>query len=218
MLRARHLRRSRLGLQSDYVVRGASVTQNRPTAGLDLSYDFPSGVYLSGSTLGAVPAHGDLGFVGLIGDIGYAKRLNLDLSIDGGVTRTEYIYVGQYGYSRGYTEIYGGLSSRHLSGRLYFSPDYYRSGARTLYGELSGNIGFVAGIRLNAHLGALEYLEQPAGLPPARPQYDWLVGASRQLGAFDLRLAVSGGGPSQPFLYYQPHAKTQVVVGAGFTF
>ncbi len=208
----------RLGLQSDYVVRGASVTQNRPTAGLDLSYDFPAGVYVNGSAFGALPTDGRLGFVGLIGDVGYAKRLNLQVSVDGGVTRTEYVNVGRYGSSTGYTEIYGGLSARHLSGRLYFSPDYYHSGARTLYGEVGGNIGFLAGIRLNAHLGALEYLEQPRGLPPARPQYDWLVGASRQLGPFDLHVAVSGGAPNQPFLYYQAHPKTQAVVGAGYTF
>jgi uncharacterized protein (TIGR02001 family) len=184
---------------------------------LDLSYDNPSGLYLNGSAFGALPGRGAPGLAGIIGDVGYARRLNTLLSIDGGVTRSEYIAVGHGGYSVGYTEIYGGMMSRHLYARLYYSPDYFQSGARTLYGELNGHTDFVADIRLNAHLGALGYVEHARGLPPERIQYDWLVGASRQFGPVDFHLSLSGGGP-EPQYYDQPHPQTEVIAGASYTF
>jgi len=208
----------RLGLQSDDVVRGLSVTQNRPVASLDLSYDSPAGVYLNGSSFGALPQSGRQGRVGLVGDVGYARRLSAQLSVDGGVTHTEYMDVGNRSFSTGYTEIYAGLASRRLSARLYYSPDYYSPGSRMLYGEIGGNIGVMAGIRLNAHVGSLQYLTRPPGVPPAPTRYDLLVGASRQFGPVDVRLAVSGGTPNQPPDYRLPRFRTQVVVGAGYTF
>lgn len=208
----------RFGLQSDYEVRGASITHGRPVADLDLSYDLPLGFYMDGSAFGALADGRYPGLVGLIGDAGYAQRLNAQISVDGGVTRSQYIDVAKNGYSNGYTEIYGGLASRHLLVRLYYSPDYFRSDVRTLYGEIGGNIGFVAGIRLNAHLGSLDYLDRPAGFPPPRTQYDWRLGASRQFGAFDLHLSISGGGPNQDYQYQEPRAQTEVIGGAGYTF
>jgi uncharacterized protein (TIGR02001 family) len=208
----------RIGLQSDEVVRGVSVTQNRPIGSLDLSYDFPTGFYANGSTFGALSQSSRPGLVGLSGDVGYARRLNLQLSVDGGVARSQYIGVGSNGYSTGYTEVYAGLTSRHLSARLYYSPDYYANGSRTLYAEVGGNIGVIADIRLNAHVGTLQYLARPAGAWPAHTRFDWLIGASRQFGPADLHLAVTGGGPNQPSAYRLPRFGTRVVVGAGYTF
>lgn len=185
---------------------------------LDLSYDLPAGVYLNGSAFGALADRAHTGLVWITGDVGYARQLNLQLSVDGGVTHSEYVDLGKSRYNTGYTEIYGGLASHHLSARLSYSPDYFLSGARTLYGEVAGNIGLAAGVRLNVHLGSLEYLDRPAGLAPARTQYDWLIGGSRQFGAFDVRMGVSGGGPRQSYGYDLPRAQTEVVVGAGYTF
>jgi uncharacterized protein (TIGR02001 family) len=208
----------RIGLQNDYVVRGISVSQGRPVATLDLSYDFPSGIYLNGSSFAAPAQSGYTGLVGLIGDIGYARRLNQQLSVDGGVMRTEYVDVAETRYSTGYTEIHAGLSSRHLTARLYYSPEYYARGSQTLYGELGGDMALAWDVRLNAHVGALQYLTRPGGFWPAHTRYDWLVGASRQFGPADLHLAVSGGGPNQPAAYRLARFGTRVVVGAGYTF
>ena len=207
----------KLSLQSGYEVRGYSVSRGRPVGVLDFSYDDSSGFYLSQSTFGALPDHDDPGLLGLIGDAGYARRLNSQLSIDGGIDHSEYIYAGSQHLHFGYTEIYAGLSLPHLSAHLSYSPAYFRSGAKTLYGEVEGNMGAFAGVRLNAHLGFLGYLAQPNS-GGARGQYDWRFGASRQFGAFDLRAAVSGGGPD-PDPYVQPrHSKTAITVGAGYSF
>ena len=208
----------KLSLQSDYQVRGYSVSRGRPVGILDLSYDTASGVYLNGSAFGALPDGDNPGLLGMIGDIGYARRLSSALSVDGGVTRSEYVAVGAGGYHTGYTEVYAGLSTRRLSAHLYYSPDYFRAGSKTLYGDLSGNIGLVADVRLNAHIGMLTYLDwyRPAPLP--KTQYDWRIGASRQFGAIDVHAALSGGGPSPQFYDGKPHSKTEFIVGAGYTF
>ena len=208
----------KISIQSDYQVRGYSVSQGRPVGVLDLSYDDPSGVYLTSSTFGALPDDYEPGELGLIGAVGYARRLNAALSIDGGVTRSEYIGIGSGGYHTGYAEIYAGLSTRHLSFHLSYSPDYFRTDKKTLYSDLEGNIGTFAKIRLNAHFGVLTYVERPA-YPASRPaQYDWRIGASRQFGAFDIHAALSGGGPGQDVYDQQAHTKTAFTVGAGYTF
>jgi uncharacterized protein (TIGR02001 family) len=212
---------SRVSLQSNYEMRGISVTDGRPVGGLDLSYDFTSGVFLSGSAFGALSDHDHPGLAGFIGDAGYARRLGLSLSADVGVTHTEYVGIGRGGASTGYTEIYTGLAWRHLSARLYYSPDYYQSGAQTLYGELAGNIGLVAGIRLNAHVGALGYLQAGAGAPQNYVRYDWLIGAARQFGAIDVHVSLSGGGPNAHYAYEPrevPRYGTVFILGIGYIF
>ncbi len=208
----------KLSLQSGYEVRGYSVSHGRPVGVLELSYDDPSGIYVSASSFGALPNHDDSGLLGLIGDAGYARRLSPGISIDGGVDHSEYIYPGPGGFHLGYTEVYAGLSLPHLSAHLSYSPAYFRPGAKTLYSEVEGNMGAFAGLRLNAHLGVLTYLASPAGQATPRGQYDWRIGASRQFGAFDLHAAVSGGGPDPDHYDLQPHSKTTFIVGAGYTF
>ena len=64
----------KLSLQSDYQVRGYSVSRGRPVGILDLSYDNPSGLYLNGQVFGALPDDYNSGLLGTIGDIGYARR------------------------------------------------------------------------------------------------------------------------------------------------
>ena len=208
----------KLSLQSNYQVRGYSISQGRPVGVVDLSYDFASGVYLSGQVFGALPNDYNPGLLGTIGDIGYARRLNDILSVDGGVTRSEYFNIGPGGYHTGYTEIYAGLAMRRLSAHLYYSPDYFRPGSKTLYGDIDGNVGLIADVRLNAHIGALDWVGWTSPRPLPRTQYDWSVGLSRQFGAIDLHAALSGGGPSPQFYAGQAHGKTTFIVGAGYTF
>lgn len=203
-----------LTVQSDYEVRAYSVSQGRPVGILDLSYDDPSGFYLSDSTFGALPDHDNPGLLGLVGAAGYAHRLNTLLSVDGGVTREEYIGIGSGGYQAGYTELYAGLSTRNLSAHLAYSPDYFHTGIKTLYSDLEGNLGTVADIRLNAHIGMLNYIDRPG----ARTQYDWRVGASRQFGVINVHAALSGGGPNPDFYDGDAHSRTEFIVGAGYTF
>lgn len=177
-------------LQTDYRVRGYSVSDGEPAASLSLSYDDPSGVYLGGAVIGTL-SDGEPELLGVQGNVGYAVRLGPDLSVDAGVAKTQYFY--GYGTSRNYdyTEVYLGLALPLVAARLSYSPDYYRNGTETLYAELDGGIEPAPGWFLSAHAGVLSYLDTPPAYLPERT-YDWRIGATRQLGRWGVHLDLSG--------------------------
>lgn len=207
-----------MAVQNDYRVRGYSVSDREPVAILSLSYDHPSGFYLSGTAIGSLAFSGARLPLGTIEEVGYARRLAPTLSIDGGVTRSDFSQLYGYRAHYGYTQAYVGLIGKFVSGHVYYSPDYYRRGVSTLYGEVDGTIEWVAKVRLNAHLGYLDYLHAPSAYGPEQDQYDWRIGASRPFGPFDVHAAVTGGGPGPDYDYGRLRSKTALVVGASWTF
>jgi uncharacterized protein (TIGR02001 family) len=210
-----------LAVQNDYEFRGYSLSDHRPVLMLDLSTEQPVGVYANGSAIGALGAHDEAYWLGWIANAGYARRVVPQVSLDAGVTHFEYREPdARYG-SVHYTEAYVGLLTRHLSTHLYYSPDYFTRGASTVYGEVNGGVTAPAQLRLNAHVGYLDYLTQP--YPSWRPrmpnQFDWRVGVARRLGPIDLHAAVSGGiadyTPQGP---QQLRIGTALVAGASWSF
>ena len=190
-------------MQTDYRIRGYSISDGQPSASLSVSYDDPSGVYLGGSAVATI-RDGDPELLGIQANLGYAMRLSPTVSIDGGVSRTQYFY--GYGTSRNfdYTEIYLGLALPIVAARLSYSPDYYRDGTSTLYAELDGGFEPAPDWFLSAHVGALTYLDTPPVFLP-RTRYDWRLGASRQLGRFAVHVDVSGRILGEPNGYF-PYA------------
>lgn len=177
-------------LQTDYRVRGYSVSDGEPAASLSVSYDDVSGAYLGGAVIGTV-RHGEPALLGVQGSAGYAIRLSPTLSIDGGIAKTQYFQ--GYGTSRDYdyTELYVGMALPSVSARLSYSPDYYRNEAQTLYAEADGGFEPAPLWFISAHTGLLTYLDTPPAYLPKRI-YDWRVGASRQFGPYGLHLDLSG--------------------------
>ena len=177
-------------LQSDYRVRGYSVSDGEPTASVSLSYDDPSGFYLGGSAIGTL-RDGDPELLGIQGSAGYAVRLTPTVSIDGGVARTQYLY--GYGTTRDYdyTEVYLGVAVPNVTARLSYSPDYHRAAMQALYAEVDGGFEPAPGWFLSAHAGALAYLDMPPAYV-AKRRYDWRLGVSRQFGRFGVHFDVSG--------------------------
>jgi len=208
----------KLTLQNDYQLRGYSLSARRPVAVLDLSYEHPSGLYVNESTIGLLEHDGDPALLGVVGNVGYARRMGPEVSIDGGVTRSEYYQ--RYGVreSAGYTEVYLGFIAHRIASHLYYSPDYFYSGVSTLYGEVEGAVEPVPKLHLSTHVGLLSYVAMPAGYSRPSNQYDWRVGLSREFGVFDLHAAVSGGGPGDDYYGGGRHGKTAFVVGGGWTF
>jgi uncharacterized protein (TIGR02001 family) len=204
-------------IDSDDRFRGHSVSSGNPVATASLDYDDASGFFIDGSVTGVLS--GDRpGVLGVQGNIGYATRLSSKLSMDLGVLRSQYTpsYTGDR--AAHYTELYLGLTRRSLSSRVYFSPDYFRSGISTLYGEIEGAIEPRRNWHLTAHVGGLLYLSRPAPYANRRNQYDWRLGVSRQLGAFELHLNLSSGGPGQDYYGGQPRSRTALVIGATYSF
>ena len=171
---------------TDDRLRGYSLSDGRPVGILDLSYDDQSGLY--GTVSGSIVASRGEGLepLALILNAGYAKRLSSGLTIDGGVTHSEY---SRYSYrvaARSYSEAYAGLSGKLLTARIYVSPDYLRHG--TIYGEINGNLPLDASLRLSGHVGLL--------VPFGRNAYDeygndvdWRIGVARQFGSVTVQAA-----------------------------
>lgn len=177
-------------LQTDYRVRGYSVSDGEPVASVSVSYDDVSGAYLGVSVIGTL-RDGEPALLGLQGSAGYAMRLSPRLSIDGGVAKTQYFY--GYGTSQNYdyTEVYLGLALPNAAARLSYSPDYYRNGAQTLYAEVDGGFEPAPDWFVRAHAGVLTYLDTPPAYVPKR-SHDLRIGASRQFGQYGVHIDLSG--------------------------
>lgn len=179
-----------LELQSDYRTRGYSLSDERPVATVNLGYDDLSGFYLGGS-LSGVWSQGRPQPFAARGYVGYALRLNRSLSADAGVIQTHYGPSNTFGRSIDHTEFYVGVSSANISSHVFYSPDYYGTGHATLYGQIEGNVELLPALVLNAHLGHLEYLDQPAYYNiPSRQ--DWRFSAVRLFGRTSVSLGLSG--------------------------
>lgn len=184
-----------VGVQNDYRYRGYSLSDRDPVATVAVSYDDPSGVYVGGNLVGTFD-DGEPALVALQGTLGYATRLSSELSLDAGVSRTEY---GSYvlGGDVDYTELYLGLASRNVTARVRYSPDYYRDDWETLYVELDGGVEVAPDWFVSAHTGQLTYL---GDISPylARHIYDWRLGGSRKLGPYGFHLELSGRLAKRP--------------------
>ena len=195
-------------VQTDYRVRGYSVSDGEPTASVSVSYDDPAGFYLGGLAIGRI-RDGDPVLLGFQGGLGYAVRLAPRLSLDGGIARTQYLY--GYGTSRNYdyTEAYLGLALPSVSARLSYSPDYYSEDTPTLYAELDAGFEPAPDWFLSAHAGALTYLDG-APLYSSRTRYDWRLGASRQIGSYGIHLDLSGRIVGEPGGYALPYSLSRL--------
>lgn len=206
-----------VGLESAYRVRGHSVSAGHPVATLDLSYDDKSGVYLgAGGTV--VLTGGDPGLLAVRGDIGFAKRVAPRLTVDLGVTHTQYTERRGLSQTVGYTELYAGVTRGVLSSRLYYSPNYLGAGIGTLYGEVELAIEPVRNWSLSGHAGKLAYVANRPSYAGRAGQYDWSLAASRRLGAVDAHVAVSGGGPGRDYYLSSLHRRTAVTAGVSYSF
>jgi uncharacterized protein (TIGR02001 family) len=202
-----------LGLQSDYRYRGLSLSNGRPAATFDLSYDHKSGFYAGGSTV-ATDINGQVRSLGYIEYLGYASPRIKGVSWDVGVDNQDLAYY--YGERRiplRYAEAYVGVVGDFLSAHLHYSPNYLRQGYGSLYAEVDGTVKPADNWRLFAHLGT----SIPVGDTEGRRQrWDARAGVARQLGPFELQASVVAVTPSPPAL--TPQGRATLVVGASWFF
>lgn len=184
-------------------MRGYSLSGGRPVVSLDLSYDDASGIYVAASGSSVATAHDGVQALGLQETIGYARRLK-SATLDLGVVNSGYTRHWSGGRSTHYVEGYFGIVTKDWSSHLFYSPDYYRTGAATLYGEIDGVIRLRTPWRLNGHIGKLWRLD---GAPPSGPRShtDWRVGVSTRIAGVELQIAQTGGGPQSD--YYQGRSR-----------
>lgn len=204
-----------VAIDSDYRLRGYSLSNDRPAVSAQLTYDDQSGLYFSLSALGEL-GHGGQ-FLGVIADAGYAKRLNEHVTIDAGVLRSQIRSPVSYLPGYKYTEVYAGAYVGPVVGRIYYSPDYRTGGLSTLYGELEAGFEPARNWRVSAHVGLLAYLNSKDFYHGGDTHRDWRIGVSRQFGNFEIHSALSGGKPYE-YSGFRVHKKVAATVGASFSF
>lgn len=207
-----------VSVATDDIFRGHSLSEGRPIATASVSYDDPSGLYAGGSATGVDTAESGIQLLGVQGYAGYARRIGTGTTIDTGVTHVRYSRYFSGNASADYTEFYIGLITNHISSHVRYSPDYFRKGVSTIYGDVDGVIQSFTGWRLNGHAGVLVQADGPHEPGVARTRYDWRIGVSRQLGPLDLQLAWAGGGPGRDYYADRPRGHSTVVLGASIIF
>ena len=173
-------------LVSDYRYRGISLSDGQPTAQLSIAYDRPDGWYTGAfaSRVQFRPRSSDE--TQLLTYLGYARRTGGGLSWELGA---EYAaFTGRYDYD--YPEVYVGLASDRIGGRIYYARRYYGMDAPQVYAELNGAHELSDRLRLLAHLGWSRHNGSGrTTYGTDRHRFDARLGIGAVLDGFDLQLA-----------------------------
>ena len=197
---------------SDQRFRGYSLSDGRPVAILDLSFDSSNGFY--GALSGSVVASRE-GLRPLSGTVnaGYARRLGSRFTGDVGVIHARYSHYSGLASGRAYTEVYGGLSGKHVGTRLSVSPDYVGTAGWTVHGEINGHFDVTPTLLADGALGALLPVGGGAYKGSSRAQWDARVGLTRRLGPISLHAALTARAKGPDIYAGRNHRRTALVVG-----
>ena len=207
-----------LSIRSEDRLRGHSVSEGRPTMALDLSYDHPSGFYLDVIVRGVLARHEAPRLLAAEENFGFAKQLRSNLSIDIGLTNSDYSKYYNGLRTAHYQEYYVGIITKQLAAHIHYSPRYFGLRVATLYGDVDGAIPLNEKWRLTAHLGVMWQLSGDTPANIGRTHYDYRVGAAVRCGAVDLFAEWTGGGPDHDYYAHEVHSRNALVAGATLTF
>ena len=185
-----------LSLQSDYRVRGVSVTDREPALSLNLSDDLESGVYFGGSAIAQHTSSEGLRQLGHTEYLGFARRARNGVAWDVGVSNQDLEIYASRGFHLKYTEVYAGLSNGSLSSHIYYSPNYVRNGVSTLYLDLNGVWRPADNWRVSSHAGIWRPLDGWSGSPNRRQRYDVRVDLVRQFRRGEISLGWTTATPA----------------------
>ena len=217
LLGSSHAAAAQLGavvsVYSDLRFRGYSLSDARPVAIVDLSYDAPSGVYgaLSGSVV-AARGEGPRP-LGITLNGGYSTRIGPGLSADAGVIHSRYSHYSDLASGRSYSEVYAGLAGKSVGVRLSISPNYIGTADWTLHAEVSGHADLDSRLFLDGALGILVPLEGRGYRGAALPEWDARLGLARRLGPISLHVAATARGSSADVYAGRRHGRTALILG-----
>ena len=169
---------------SDNRVRGVSLSDGKPAAQLDVSYDHDSGWYAGAFGSNVKFYRGSPQESELIGYAGYARRLERGWSVDAGLSRATFIGDADYDY----WELHAGVTSEAVSARLHFSPNYFGQSIHTVYGELNGSYRLTDRFKLIGHAGLLQAFAGATDRAGSHPHADLLAGIDIRAQPFTLQV------------------------------
>jgi uncharacterized protein (TIGR02001 family) len=182
-------------LESEYRFRGVSLSNSRPVVSVSAAYDHPSGAYAGVSALGQDTAHDGLRTLGFLEYAGYAIRPTpTGPSFDIGVDNENLSEYTTREYRLAYTEVYAGASYGGVSSHVYYSPDYFKSGAGSIYIDLNSAYRLNDDWQLTAHGGVSTPMGRYAYLSKYE-HYDLRFGVSRRFRNLEAQVAWTGGWP-----------------------
>ena len=197
---------------SNDLYRGLSLSDGQPAADLTLTYDGAGGVYLGASAVGeTVPRRGPRA-LGAIVYLGHAGRVQAGGDLDVGLQIVDYRTYGAYAGDHDAAEVYAGWVRGPVNAYLHYSPDYFNTGARTLYEDLNGATPLARRWRLFGHAGVLTPL---GGGRVGRALYDVRVGVSAAFKGGEAQLSWTTTGPNPG--RGGPYAQGAGVVAVGLT-
>lgn len=203
-----------VSLLSDLQFRGYSLSEGRPVAILDFAYDQPSGFYADVSGTGVLRDGGPAP-LGLQLTGGYARRLKSGTTLDFGLTQSTYSNYSSAARGNSYAEVYAGIARGALSSRLFLSPHYFERGRWSAYGELNASVSPARRWNLDGHVGLHLPLRAPAG-EGYRPEVDWRLGLTREIGRLSLHAAWSAGAPGRDYYRGRHRSRSALVLGASW--
>lgn len=201
-----------VSVESDYRLRGVSLTDRRPAISLGFTYDHPSGAYAGASVVAHDVDGGRL--LGHMEYVGYAARGRGGYDWDVGVNNQDFVPYGPQRFHLRYSEAYVGVSKDDLSAHLYYSPNYLPSWGTTAYLDLNGVVRPAADWRLSAHAGAL--VPTGGGNAPVRTRYDVRIGVARDFRGGEVHANFTTAFPSPRAL--SSRTSPALVVGASLFF
>lgn len=207
-----------IAVDSDFRLRGQSLSAGRPVATATAGFDDESGVYATGSATLVLTRNSGPRFLGYQVGAGVAKRLGRRWTVDVGVAHNEFrpAYYGAYPYT--YSEVYAGAMRSPFSAYVFVSPNYFRSDFWTVYGQIEASVSPAKNWHVTAHLGSLNHIDTPEYAVVRRTLYDWRLGVAREFGNVEIHGALTGGGPGRLYYYGSSHSRTAVVAGASINF
>lgn len=137
---------------SNYRYRGISLSENKPAAQFGATYDAAEGWYAGvfASTVEFVISPGTE--LQTVPFAGYAWRAANGVTWDAGA---DYSFFSGQARNYNYPEVYVGVASENISGRLYYSPHYFGQNAGAFYLEANATHALADRVRVLAHLGVL---------------------------------------------------------------
>jgi uncharacterized protein Gcw-chp len=197
---------------SDERFRGFSLSDGRPVAILDLSYDDAAGFY-GALSRSVVASREGLRPLSATVNGGYARRLGSRFTGDFGVIHSRYSHYSGLASGRAYTEVYAGVSGRDVGTRLSISPDYVGTAGWTAHGEVNGHFDLTPTLLADCALGALLPIGGGAYSGSSRLQWDARVGLTQRLGPLSLHAALTARAKGPDIYAGRAHRRTALVFG-----